>query len=304
MGQPMTGRLVLALLVAAPSLAGQTEAYGPLSLELPASTRAMAMGGAFQLTTPGSDAIFFNPSLLSENPQFGITTTTFDRQATFLTMSASTGWWGGGVGVGVQALSYTTDAATVQEIAEATLLTSGARAASELIATVGYSRSFGDVDWGVSAKTVEQRLAGSKDLAGAVDLGVAVQVGRFRIGLAAQNLGTDLDVGGSTLGLANRVTAGASFQRWVVGPFDLGASAAVSREADGTVIPALGGEIAWWPVVGRTFTGWIGIRRVEDGPANAVTFGGAFHGDALGIEYAFQDFGALGDAHRVGINWR
>ena len=59
MGQPMTGRLVLALLVAAPSLAGQTEAYGPLSLELPASTRAMAMGGAFQLTTPGSDAIFF-----------------------------------------------------------------------------------------------------------------------------------------------------------------------------------------------------------------------------------------------------
>jgi len=155
----MTGRLVLALLVAAPSLAGQTEAYGPLSLELPASTRTMAMGGAFQLTTPGSDAIFFNPSLLSENPQFGITTTTFDRQATFLTMSASTGWWGGGVGVGVQALSYTTDAATVQEIAEATLLTSGARAASELIATVGYSRSFGDVDWGVSAKTVEQRLA-------------------------------------------------------------------------------------------------------------------------------------------------
>ncbi|MCH7991209.1 MAG: hypothetical protein IIC35_02160, partial [Gemmatimonadetes bacterium] len=73
----------------------------------------------------------------------------------------------GGVGVGVQALSYTTDAATVREISEATLLTSGARAASELIATVGYSRSFGDVDLGVSAKTVEPRLAGSKDLAGA-----------------------------------------------------------------------------------------------------------------------------------------
>ena len=208
------------------------------------------------------------------------------------------------MGVGVQALSYTTDAATVQEIAEATLLTAGARAASELIATVGYSRSFGDVDWGVSAKTVEQRLAGSKDLAGAVDLGVAVQVGRFRIGLAAQNLGTDLDVGGSTLGLANRVTAGASFQRWVVGPFDLGASAAMSREADGTVIPALGGEIAWWPVVGRTFTGWIGIQRVEDGPANAVTFGGAFHGDALGIEYAYQGFDSFGAAHRLGISWR
>ena len=283
---------------------------------LPASTRAMAMGGAFQLTNPGSDAIFYNPSLLAEDARFGIAGTTFDSEATFLTMSASTGWWGGGVGVGLQALSYSTDAATVREIAnaEADLLTAGGRAASELVATVGYGRSIGGLDWGVSAKTVEQRLAGAKDLSGAVDVGVSIRVGRyrsaaalpssFRFSLVAQHLGPDLDVDGSKLGLANRVTAGASFQRWVVGPFDLGASAALSREADGTVVPALGGEVAWWPVQGRTFTGWIGVRRVEDGPANEITFGGAFHGDALGIEYAFQDFGTFGDAHRFGISWR
>ena len=113
-----------------------------------------------------------------------------------------------------------------------------------------------------------------------------------------------MDVGGSTLGLANRVTAGGSFQRWLVGPFDLGASAALSREADGTLIPALGGEVAWWPVTGRTFIGWIGIRRVEDGPAQKVTFGGAFRGDALGIEYAYQGFDTFGGAHRFGISWR
>ena len=149
---------------------------------------------------------------------------------------------------------------------------------------------------------------------GAFDVGASIQVGRyrsdatlpssFRFGLGVQNLGPDLNVDGSKLGLAQRVTAGASFQRWLVGPLDLGASAALSREADGTWIPALGGEVAWWPVTGRTFIGWIGIRRVEDGPSKKVTFGAAFRGDALGLEYAFQGFDGFGGAHRLGISWR
>ena len=152
-----------------------------------------------------------------------------------------------------------------------------------------------------------------QDLTGAVDVGTSIQVGRYRsdaglpsaftLGLGVQNLGPDLELEGSTLGLAHRVTAGASFQRWLVGPFDLGASAALSREADGAWIPALGGEVAWWPVTGRTFTGWIGVRRV-DGPSKRVTFGGAFRRDALGIEYAFQGFDTFGGAHRFGISWR
>lgn len=311
----MMRRLLLVLLLAAPPLCGQTREYGPVSLGLPPSTGAMAMGGVFQLTNPGSDAIFYNPSLLAEDARFGIAGTTFDSEATSLTMSASTGWWGGGIGVGLQALSYSTDAATVRDIldGEADLLTPGARTGSEWVATVGFSRSFGDLDWGVSAKAVEQRLAGAKDLSGAVDVGVSFQVGRyrsdaalptsFRFDLAVQNLGPDLDVDGSTLGLANRVTAGVSFQRWVVGPFDLGASAALSREADGAVIPAVGGEVAWWPVTGRTFIGRIGVRRVESGPAKKLTFGGAYYGDALRIEYAFQGFDTFGGAHRFGVSW-
>jgi hypothetical protein len=265
---------------------------------------------------PGSDAIFYNPSLLAGAARFGITGTTFDSEATSLTMSASTSWWGGGVGVGLQSLSYSTDAASVRDIldGETDLFTPGGRTASERVATVGFSRSVGSVDWGLSAKAVDLRLGGEKDLTGAVDVGASIQVGRyrsdatlpssFRFGLAIQNLGPDLDVDGSTLGLAHRVVAGASFRRWVVGPLDLAASAELAREADGTLIPALGGEVAWWAVTGRTFTGWIGIRRVKSGPANRVSFGGSFRGDAFGIEYAFQKFGTFGGAHRFGISWR
>ncbi len=297
--------LVLAIVVSTP-LVGQTREQGPVILQLPASTSAMAMGGAFQLTGGRSDAIFYNPALLAIASGFGLDGQTFDSESSYLTLSAATGWWRGNVGVGLQALSYSTDATTGREVAsgEADLLTGGAFGSTELVATVGYAQEMAGVEWGIAAKTVEQRLGGSKDLVLAADIGASVEVGDIRIGLAAQNLGSDLELGGASVALARRVTLGASAQRWEVGPLDLGASTALSVEADGTVIPALGGEVAWWPIRGRTFTGWIGVRRVQDGPADEVTFGAAFHGDALGIEYAYQGFDSFGAAHRLGISWR
>ena len=297
--------LVLAITLSTP-VTGQTREHGPLILQLPASTSALAMGGAFQLTGGRSDAIFYNPALLAIASGFGLDGHTFDSESNYLTLSAATGWWRGNVGVGLQALSYSTDAADGRGVAsgQADLLTGGAFGSTEFVATVGYAQETAGVEWGIAAKTVEHRLGGSKDLVLAADIGVSIEVGEIRIGLAAQNLGSDLQLGGASVDLARRVTLGASGQGWVVGPLDLGASVALSREADGTVIPALGGEVAWWPVRGRTFTGWIGVRRVRDGPADEMTFGAAFHGDALGFEYAFQGFDSFGAAHRLGISWR
>ena len=305
MASVSTLALVLAIAVSTP-VAGQTREHGPVILQLPASTSAMGMGGAFQLTGGRSDAIFYNPALLAVASGFGLDGQIFDSKSNYFALSAATEWWRGNVGVGLQALSYSTDATTGREVAsgEADLLTGGAFGSTELVATVGYAQEMAGVEWGIAAKTVEHRLGGSKDLVLAADIGVSVEVGEIRIGLAAQNLGSDLQLGGASVDLARRVTLGASAQGWQVGPLDLGASAALSREADGTVIPALGGEVAWWPIRGRTFTGWIGVRRVQDGPADEVTFGAAFHGDALGIEYAYQGFDSFGAAHRLGISWR
>lgn len=266
----------------------------------------MAMGGAFQLTGGRSDAIFYNPSLLTSARGFGMTGETFDRRSNYWTLSGATTWWKGSVGLGLQTLSYSTDAGNVREVAlgEADLLTRGTTAASELVATLGYAQEVGGIDWGITVKSIEQRLGGSKDVAIAFDIGASVDLGDIKVGLGAQNLGPDLEVAGTSLELANRVTLGASFQGWNFGPLDLGASAQLSREADGTVIPALGGEIAWWPVIGRTFSGWIGVRRVEDGPADELTFGAAFRGDSFSLEYAYQGFDGFDAAHRVGVAWR
>ena len=157
---------ILAIAVSAP-VAGQTREHGPIILELPASTSAMAMGGAFQLTGGRSDAIFYNPALLAVASGFGIDAQTFDSKSNYLAMSAATGWWRGDVGVGLQALSYSTNATTGREVAsgETDLLTGGALGSTELVATVGYAQEIAGLAWGIAVKTVEQRLGGGKDVA-------------------------------------------------------------------------------------------------------------------------------------------
>jgi len=57
-------------------------------------------------------------------------------------------------------------------------------------------------------------------------------------------------------------------------------------------------------VIGRTFTGRVGFRRVPDDSASPVTVGLGFTGDSFTIEYGFEDFDGPGAAHRLGIRWR
>ncbi len=296
---------VLVVLMPA-GIQAQDRGRAPVILDLPASTTALAMGDAFQLSGRSSDAIFYNPAQLLRATGFGLAAQRFGSQSTSLTLSGATNWWKGAVGVGLQTLSYSTDGTTPQAIAtgQRDLLTGGATAVSELVATLAYAQELFGVRWGVAGKLIEQRMAGSHDAVPAADLGASITLGPVTVGLSAQNLGPDLEVGGVETDLANRVTAGASLRRRPLGPLDLGASAAITRMEDGTVIPAFGGEVAWWPVTGRTFIGRIGVRRVERGPANAVTFGAAFVGDAISIEYAFQGFDDADGAHRFGVSWR
>ena len=296
--------LVVALSVSAPG-AAQLRDYGPIILELQASTSAIAMGGAYQLTGGRSDAVFYNPALLTIATGAVLDFQTFDSEATALTVSTAVEWWRGSVGLGLQTLSYSSDATNAREVlGETGLFGRGTLGAAEMVATAGYALEMAGVEWGISVKAVEQRLGEAKDVAVGGDVGASLQFGEIRLGVAAQNLGSALELGGASTDLARRVTVGASAQGWEVGPLDLGASAALSREANGRLVPALGAEVAWWPVVGRTFVGWVGVRRSADALVDEFTFGAGFHGDALGLEYARQSFAHYGASHRFGISWR
>ena len=284
----------------------QSTEHGPLVLEMPASTRGLALGGAFHMVGDDSDAVFHNPALIGGNWVIGGAMQRFGTASLLSTVSGAGDWSSASVAVGVQTLGYgmpDRGAGVLAHDAQS-LFTNGKTAAAEVAVSVGYAREVGGVRAGITGKLVDQRLGGHHDATGAVDLGVAVGAGRARLGLAVQNLGPGLTLGDVEVPLPVRVTAGGSTPAIPVGPLDLGWSAAVSREAEGTVVPGAGMEVAYWPVRGRTFTARVGVRRPPDGFGHPVTFGGAFNGDRLAIDYAWQRYDGGEAAHRFGLSWR
>ena len=284
----------------------QSPEHGPLVLELPASTRGLALGGAFHMVGNDSDAVFHNPALIGGNGVIGGAMQRFGTASLLSTVSGAAEWSSANVAVGVQTLGYGVPdrGATLLSHDAQSLFANGKTGTAEVAISVGYAREVRGVRAGITGKLVDQRLGGHHDATGAVDLGVAVGAGPARLGLAVQNLGPGLTLGEVEVPLPVRVTAGGSTPAIPVGPLDLGWSAAVSREADGVVVPGAGMEIAYWPVRGRTFTARVGVRRAPDGFGHPVTFGGAFNGDRLAIDYAWQRYDGGEAAHRFGLSWR
>lgn len=304
MGVALVGAAVW---TAGPEIArAQSPDHGPLVLELPASTRALALGGAFYTVGGDSDAVFFNPALLEGGGGVGAAMQRFGTASLFGTVSGATEWSSASVAVGVQLLSYGAPDGGMAVLSHdaQSLFTSGGTGTSEVAISVGYAREIVGIRAGITGKLVDQRLGGYHDATGAVDVGVATNVGPARIGLAVQNLGPGLTLGETEAALPARVTVGAATQALPVGPLDLGWSAAVSREADGAVVPGAGMEVAYWPVRGRTFTARVGLRRAREGFGHPVSFGGAFNGDRLALDYAYQPYDDGRSAHRFGVSWR
>ena len=285
----------------------QSDRNAPLVLELPASTRALGLGGAFVLTGTASDALFYHPALVNSARGFGIDVQRYGSESTLGTLSGATSLGGGGLAVGVQVLSFAMRGPAVDFIADDAdaLLRSGPWGASEMVATIGYGRVIAGFRIGTAGKIIEQRIGRDRDAAAALDIGVARRILGITWGISAQNLGRGLATGFSdALPLPHRLTLGASTRSRPVGPLDVLAAAAVSRRRDGELIPAGGIEISWWPIVGRTFTGRIGMRRVPGDGGSPVTVGVAFTTDDYTLEYAFEEFDSPGAAHRLGLRWR
>ena len=308
-----TAALVIAALALAGSWAAcpvdgraQSREHGPLLLELPASTRALALGGAFYTVGNDSDAVFFNPALIGGNGVIGAAMQRFGTASLFSTVSGAAEWSSASVAVGVQLLGYGAPegGAGVLSHDAQSLFTSGGTGTSEVAVSVGYAREVKGIRAGITGKLVDQRLGRHHDATAAVDLGVAVGAGPARVGLAVQNLGPGVTLGETEVALPARVTLGGSTPAIPVGPLDLGWSAAVSREAGGAVVPGAGMEVAYWPVRGRTFTARVGVRRPPEGFGHPVTLGGAFNGDRLAIDYAYLRYDGGQAAHRIGLSWR
>ena len=108
------GALFLGLLLFSPLWCGpvnaQSRDLGPIILELPASTRALALGNSFALGFQDADAVFYQPGLLNRAQGLSGSFQRYGRSATLSTFSAGRSWLSGGVVLGIQQLSYGADA--------------------------------------------------------------------------------------------------------------------------------------------------------------------------------------------------
>ena len=291
--------------VTATAVCAQERDYAPILLSLPSNTRALAMGGAFPIGSSDAAAVFYNAAM---SAVAGVTLDIqrYGDEATTVSLAGGMEWWGGRIGLALQAAQYGVSAASIEDdFGESALADGGAETVGEQVATVSYVRRIKGLRLGVAGKVIAQRALDESALTGAVDLSTGITIRRVNLGLAVQNIGPRYDFLDIDLSPPLRMTLGAALSQGIpLGPLDLMAAAALSREADGTVVPGAGVEFGYWPISGRTFFARAGLRDPADDEVSPWTVGAGFNGDRITLDWAFSQFDDAGSTHRITVRWR
>lgn len=283
----------------------QSNGNAPLILQLPTSTRAAGLGGAYVLSSADADAIFAAPSVLRNARGSSLSVQQYDESSTLASLSTTVSWGGGVLAFGVQSLTYSTVNRRLSDVNNDynILFNSNRYGASSLVTSIGYAKTIKGISYGVVGKYIEQRIETFSDGTNAIDFGASKYGKGVTWSLNAQNLGPGLEIL-DDLPLPRKFSFGASTRNRQFGPIDYIVSTNVSHLEGGDVVPAAGLEISYWPIRGRTFTGRIGLRDLPDDASRPITFGAAFTNDNITFEYAFENYDNFGHTHRFGIRWR
>ncbi|TVP57182.1 MAG: hypothetical protein EA351_06310 [Gemmatimonadales bacterium] len=323
----------LAMPLQAQSSGGEHAA--PMVVELPTSTRALGLGGAFHGGQRESDAIFASPGHLTNPTGMEAAFQEWGSGGTLLQMTGGVEWWSGGVALGVRALGYGPSFRGSSDSEEGTRGSgwdgSGSDGSesdgagpgwlsddvSELQFAVGYGRVAWGFRLGAVGSMLQFRTGGRDETTGALGLGAARSVGPVVLSASALNLGGgletpplagDIDLADMTptaLSLSREIALGAASRTYPLGPLDVGAAARLSFHEGGATTYGGGLEVSYWPIQGRTFTVRVGARDAHDGSnLRWWTAGAGFRGDRLGLDYALMPFEGGTVSHRIGLIFR
>ncbi len=292
-------------------LSAQGGRTGAIVLELPASARALALGGAFVALGADDAALFYNASQLAtiEGRAASMSVQPYIEGSTLGAASVAFRVGVGTFGVGVQMLSYggadefVCDDSTGCERGEATGRTVSA---SDLALSVGYGLMVRFLRVGMAAKYVRQSLADASGGAPAVDLGAAIDVWRgATVAVAIQNVGPSLKTANSSAPLPRLVRFGAALPWRGVGPFDVLGTVEVAQFRTGDVVPLGGAELTWTSANGLALSARLGaLARTTDAATSPLSFGAGVRGQQFALDYAYQSFDALAvTTHRFGLRW-
>jgi len=283
----------------------RAEGYGAIVLEAPASVEAAAYGNAPYLFGGGADLLFYSPALIGRADGMAAGLHRYGSEGTLATLAAKGTVGLGDFAVGLQYLRYDVIGVPQTPDLQRMLVSPDGSPATEFAASLGYARElFGLFDAGFVAKYLELQVPRGMDRVVLLDLGVAREMGPAIVSLAVRNLGPDASVRLQGLELPAQLALGISTESFEVGELDMFFTSQIARRRDGEIIAAGGVEVSYWPVQGYTFRLRAGLQRVAEDERSPFTFGLAFTGDALTVEYAFQAFDMDGNAHRFGLTFR
>ena len=297
-------RVVFAVSLLAPiTAAAQASGFGPIVLQLPASTRAIGFGNAY-VGVRDPEAVFYNPAQLGVRPGVAMSVERYGSSATAGAVATTYVFGRFGFGFGAQFLDYDAQAPRYPEAAPngEALVGGGPYPASSLVAATSLEMAFKGIRWGITGKFAEDRVQGARDGVLLADVGAAREIGLGTAGVTVQNLGTSAHFAGTSAALPTRATLGYAIAG-PVGPLDAALSGAVSVRRGGRVSPAGGVEVGYVPIEGVVFAGRVGGRLPEKDAESPLTLGATFTFDRLSIDYGFEPYQGR-DAHRIGLRIR
>jgi len=300
-----TRGVVMLLIGSAAALPGQTPKSAPLVLQLPSGARILALGNA-GVAGRDDDVLFYNPAQLALVRGSTISGQRYAPGNTAGAMSTVFAFAGGGIGIGIQWLGFSTEAASFP-YSMTSLDSTGTRTASSAAATIGMGRVFKGIRVGLAGKVAQESSAQARSTSGFFDIGLEKDFFRFAgIGLSIQNISAFGDARGLE---PTRFTLGTMAEAPLVfllpvSPFiDMGLAGQVTVLHDGWIKPAGGLEvgIAW--IQGYSVTLRAGARRPEPGE-RPMTAGVGFNADRVRFDYALETRDRDNVAHRIGVRVR
>ncbi len=296
---------VLALGLVPSTARAQAAGFGPIVLQLPASTRAIGFGSAY-VGVREPEAVFYNPAQLGTRPGIAISAERYGPVSTAGAVASTYVFGKFGFGLGAQMLDFRSAGPAYPGAAPngEQLLAGGAYPASSLVAAAALEMAYKGIRWGLTQKLAQDQVSFGRDGAWLTDVGAAREIGPVTVGATVQNLGASPKMLGTSAELPTRGTIGAAGGLPLGALFDLAASGEVSVRRGGRVSPAGGVELGYVPIDGVTFAGRIGARLPEENGAAPITLGASFTFDRVSIDYGFEPYQGEGSGHRIGIRIR
>ena len=310
--------IVLLISLATTGAAAQQVGLGePPILQLPGSTRALALGGAYPIGGADPDAIFFNPVLLQNARGVSIAAQRYGSASTLTSLSFTTDL---GLGVGVRILDYAPSRSDdpMDFGSPIGLSERGFNDSGEALGVIGYMRTIKKIRLGVAAKWVQHWGRDESEGVAAFDIGSTINPFPWlSVALAVQDIGGSIHFGNVKHDIDTRALLLVSTRTKVVGILDVGLAGRLMADEDGDPSGGLGLETSYWPFSGLTFYARAGARfgtrelsgssptgGVEEIKESSFTGGGGVAYGRLSFDYAWEPFSGAADSHRIGLRVR